>query len=128
VTVYLLGAGPLLWSEVSHPFHRCWLREYGQELGVRFHKARYRQYPIEDSSDASHLWNYENKSMTWAKNWRGARAAIYFSKNDGPAFVARVHARPRSMGLKMDSLLYAILGSDRQILKGVEACSVMPAV
>jgi hypothetical protein len=49
--------------------------------------------------------------------------------------VARVHAHPRSMGPKMDSLLYAILGSlprtrfvrpcgsDRQILKGVEARS-----
>jgi hypothetical protein len=35
--------------------------------------------------------------------------------------VARVHVHPRSMGPKMDSLLYAILGSDRQILKGVEA-------
>jgi hypothetical protein len=34
--------------------------------------------------------------------------------------VARVHAHSRSMGPKMDSLLYAILGSDRQILKGVE--------
>jgi hypothetical protein len=25
--------------------------------------------------------------MTWVKDWRGARAALYFSKNDGPAFV-----------------------------------------
>jgi hypothetical protein len=25
--------------------------------------------------------------MTWAEDWRGARAALYFSKNDGPAFV-----------------------------------------
>ena len=32
------------------------------------------------------------------------------------------------MGPKMDSLLYAILGSDRQILKGVEARSVVPVV
>jgi hypothetical protein len=46
----------------------------------------------------------------------------------GERLVARVHAHPRSMGPKMDSLLYAILGSDRQILKGVEARSVMPAV
>jgi hypothetical protein len=87
--VYLFGAGPLLLSEVSRPFHRCWLREYGQELGVRFHKAKYRQYPIGhlDSSNASHLWNYKSSSMTWAKDWRGARAALYFSKNNGPAFV-----------------------------------------
>jgi hypothetical protein len=25
--------------------------------------------------------------MTWAKDWRGTRAAIYFSKKNGPAFV-----------------------------------------
>ncbi len=92
--VYLLGAGPLLSSKVSHPFYRCWLREYGQgeygqALGVRFHKARYREYPIKrwDTDGASHIWNYENKSMTWAKDWSGARAALYFSKTDGPAFV-----------------------------------------
>src|SRR5271168_1488292 len=48
--------------------------------------------------------------------------------SQGERLVARVHAHPRSMGPKMDSLLYAILGSDRQILRGVEARSVMPAV
>ena len=59
--------------------------------------------------------------------------------SQGERLVARVHARPRSMGPKMDTLLYAILGSllrnrfilplwIRQILKGVEARSVMPAV
>jgi hypothetical protein len=59
----------------------------------------------------------------------------------GERLVARVHAHPRSMSPKMDSLLYAILGSllcnplhlafvdttDR-ILKGVKARSVVPAV
>jgi hypothetical protein len=48
--------------------------------------------------------------------------------SQGERLVARMHAHPRSMGPKMDSLLYAILGSDRQILKGVEARSVVPAV
>lgn len=87
--VYFLTAGPLFSSKVSDPFHRCWLRNYGQELGIRFHKARYRKYPIRttDPDDASFIWNYESKSMTWAKFWRGSRAAIYFSKKDGPAFV-----------------------------------------
>jgi hypothetical protein len=59
----------------------------------------------------------------------------------GEQLVARVHAHPRSIGPKIDSLLYAILGSPpaqplrrlalvdptgRQILKGVEARSAMP--
>ena len=87
--VYFLTAGPLFLSKISDAFHRCWLRNYGQELGIMFHKARYRKYPIEttDSDDSSCLWNYESKSMTWAKDWRGSRAALYFSKKDGPAFV-----------------------------------------
>ena len=58
----------------------------------------------------------------------------------GERLVARVHAHPRSMGPKMDSLLYAIFGlppaqplrlalvdpTDR--LEGVEARSIMAAV
>jgi hypothetical protein len=85
--IYFLTAGPL--SKVSDAFYRCWLRNYGQELGIRFHKARYCQYPTKtmDSDNTSCLWNYESKSMTWAKSWRGSRAALYFSKKDGPAFV-----------------------------------------
>jgi hypothetical protein len=87
--VYFLTAGPLFLSKVSDAFHRCWLRNYGQELGIRFHKARYRKYPIKttDPDDVSCVWNYESKSMTWATFWRGSRAALYFSKKDGPAFV-----------------------------------------
>jgi hypothetical protein len=58
--VYFLTSRPLFLSKVSDAFHRCWLRNYGQELGIRFHKARYREYPIETtgSHDASCLcWN-----------------------------------------------------------------------
>jgi hypothetical protein len=46
--VYFLTAGPLFLSKVSDAFYRCWLRNYGQELGIRFHKAQYREYPIEN--------------------------------------------------------------------------------
>ena len=86
---YFLTAGPLFMDKVSAAFHRCWLRNYGQELGIKLHKARYCEYPIKgkDSDDASCIWNYESNSMTWAKLWRGSRAASYFSKKDGPAFV-----------------------------------------
>ncbi|KAH7311899.1 heterokaryon incompatibility protein-domain-containing protein [Rhexocercosporidium sp. MPI-PUGE-AT-0058] len=87
--VYFLTARPLFLSEDLNAFHRCWLRNYGQELGIRFHKARYCEYPIKTShlDNASYIWNYKSMSMTWAKVWRGSRAALYFSKKDGPAFV-----------------------------------------
>ena len=86
--IYLLGADPL-WSRVSYSSHRCWLREYGQELGLKFQKALYCEYPIKikDDDNTSHTWNYKDKSMTWDKGSRGALAALYFSKKDGPAFV-----------------------------------------
>jgi hypothetical protein len=93
--VYFLAAGPLFLRKSSHASHRFWLRNYGQDLGVRLHKARYCEYSIAtlNSDDASCIWNYENKSMTWAEDWRGSRAALFFSKMDGPAFVVIVTFR-----------------------------------
>jgi hypothetical protein len=89
--VYFLTARPLFLSQDLNAYHRCWLRDYDhlRELGIRFHKARYREYPIttRPPGDASYTWNYKSKSMSWAKAWRGSRAALYFSKKDGPAFV-----------------------------------------
>jgi hypothetical protein len=87
--VYFPASGPLWWSKISRPFHRCWLRDYGQEKGVVFHKARYREYPIKswDTDNSSYLWNYENTSMTWARDWHGSRAALLFFMSDGLAFV-----------------------------------------
>ena len=93
--VYFLTAGPLFLEKSSGAFHRCWLRNYGQELGVRFHKARCCEYPIEttDPDEDSSLWNYENNSMTWGEYLLGSRAALFFSKKDGPAFVVIVTFR-----------------------------------
>jgi hypothetical protein len=88
--IYLLASGPIWLSQLPRNSYRCWLRDHGQELGVRFHKARYCQYPIPITTtieDGSKSWNYKNNSMVWTKDWRGTRAALYFSKNNGPAFV-----------------------------------------
>lgn len=56
---------------------------------MRFHNARYCEYPIgsTESSNSSYRWDYKSNSMTWANSWRGSRAALRFSKKDGPAFV-----------------------------------------
>ena len=85
--VYLFEAELLFSSRVSLPFHRCWLREYGHELGVKVYKTRYCQYPIKVGDDTSRDWNNENISMTWEKASRGVRAALFFFMKDGPAFV-----------------------------------------
>jgi hypothetical protein len=93
--VYFFTAGPLFPHELSHARNRCWLRNHGKELGIRFHRARYCEYPIKTTNpdNASYTWNYESKSMTWQKCWRGSRGALFFSKKDGPAFVAVVTFR-----------------------------------
>lgn len=35
----------------------------------------------------SKAWNYANNSIIWAKDWRGTRAALFFSSKSGAAFV-----------------------------------------
>jgi len=87
--IYFLIAGRLSLSQELDTFYRYWLRDYGHELGIRFYKAWYYEYPIETigSDNDSCLWDYESKLMSWAKSWQGSRAALYFSKEDRLDFV-----------------------------------------
>jgi hypothetical protein len=124
-SVYFLTAGPLFLSKVSEAFHRCWLRDYGQELGITFRKARYRKYPLEptNSDDGSWLWDYKSKSMTWSKFWHGSRTAIYFSKHGGPAFVIILTFISQGGQIGMDVHFKSIMDSakvvGREILRQV---------
>ena len=126
--VYFLTAGPLSLSQESEAFHRCWLRNYGQELGIRFHKARYCKYPIKTtgSNDASCLWNYKSISMKWAKSWRGSRAALYFSKKDGPAFVVILtfislldQGGQIGMDVQIHSVMNCTKGTEDEVLRQI---------
>lgn len=87
--VYFLTAGPLFLSQESGGFHRCWLRSHGQDVGIKLHKARFCEYPVlwTDVGNPSYSWDYKSNSMTWATIWRGSRAALHFSKKNGPTFV-----------------------------------------
>jgi hypothetical protein len=88
--IYLLETGPIWQSEKPRNPRRCWLRDYGQEMGLRFHKATYCEYPIPISTiieDAYTTWDYKSNSINWDISWHGIQAALYFSKNNGPAFV-----------------------------------------
>ena len=87
--IHLLGKEPFMLSEGSRPSHRCWPREYGQELGPRSHRALYRSLSVFTSveKDVLRVWNYDESSMAWPEDWEGVWAAVYLSKHNGPAFV-----------------------------------------
>lgn len=84
--LYLLDAGPLSTSRESYPVHRCWLREFGYESGVKFHKALYCPFPLHGGEHTSCCWNYTDKSMTWKKGCGGVRAVLLFSLNSSVPF------------------------------------------
>ncbi|KAH5412573.1 hypothetical protein HBI32_128880 [Parastagonospora nodorum] len=88
--VYLHEIGPTWRCKEPQNSHCCWLREYGQELGIRYIKAWSRQYPLLMpliDEKPSKAWNYANNAMASAKDWRGTRAALFFSTKNGAALV-----------------------------------------
>ncbi|KAF1963976.1 hypothetical protein BU23DRAFT_494530 [Bimuria novae-zelandiae CBS 107.79] len=87
--IYLHEAEPF-WQSEPQNLYRCCLHKYGKELGVQFHKALYCQYPIVTSTVTGSIvkqWNYKDNSAIWGDDRRGIRAALYFAKSNGPAFV-----------------------------------------
>ena len=65
------------------------MRESDHDLGLVLYKARFCHFPIigQEGDNESYTWDYASRSTRWSKNWLGARAALYFAKSGGAAFV-----------------------------------------
>ncbi|KAH8730400.1 hypothetical protein GQ44DRAFT_606357 [Phaeosphaeriaceae sp. PMI808] len=82
--VYLSSKGSV-WRPEQQPNRcHCWLREFGQHLGVRLVKAQYCQYPVVESDLSFQFWKKDDNAITmdWEKSWRGIRTVLLFSKDD----------------------------------------------